>query len=116
MIFWIVKLFKISNNDSRYYTESEIDIFKRYCEPSNGAIPIENYNSKTNYFTCPSDGYIFVNSWGGHYATIHTVSGFKHITQSGQQTVIFVKKGCRIYLTLTGQETLQVHFIPCIFI
>ena len=37
----------VKDRNSLDSTESEIDIFKRYCEPSNGAIPIENYNSKT---------------------------------------------------------------------
>ena len=72
-----------------------------------------NYNSPDNYFTCPCDGYLRVNSWSTNSATIYTVHGFDYIAPATQQSCLFLKKGCRVYCIVTGTAAIQIHFFAC---
>ena len=81
---------------------------------STNVTSLMDYNSPSNYYTCPSDGYVYINSWGTNSATIYTVGGFGINFSPNQQTTFFCKKGCRLYCTVTGTSAINVLFFKCL--
>lgn len=78
-------------------------------------IDISNYNSGTNIYTCPSDGYIMLKNTSGSTDGIANILG---ATSGGQYFQIglgtgchsvFVKKGMRVYITNTCDSAV---FVP----
>ena len=82
------------------------------CEPSYNMADIMSYTSQDNFYTCKSDGYVFVNSWGNYGCIMHTVNGFHTSFYKGESRSLFVKRGCRIYFEYESINSLQIFFAP----
>ena len=73
-------------------------------------IAIESYDSWSNAYTCPSDGYVFIFTGSGTgYVSINNVGAIGGATQNRE--MVFVRKGTKVYRSGTVQV---VRFIPLI--
>jgi len=95
-----------SNLNANYMIQSGLAIF--------------DYNSTSNMYRAPSDGYVFANSWGSQTCSVNLCdsSGVIYITKSMNTApfvdALFVKKGTYIYVTYTSTNSLQIFFRPVV--
>lgn len=82
-------------------------------------INIISYNSQSNMFTCPSDGYIIVGTDNNiaHYVIVREPSGsaFISVAGNGSRTGfanVFVKKGLKVYVGNNTATDAFVEFLP----
>lgn len=78
---------------------------------------ILSYNSESKMYTAPTDGYLILNEWGGNTARAHLYTrpvsegvGIITITAQNSTNSIFVRKGMKIYVTLTTTSSVQAYF------
>lgn len=81
-------------------------------------IDISGYTSSSNYYTFPSDGYVYMNAGAhtGNDIIINMIAGDGTIRRNFAEAAqgfyaLFVKKGMRAYFTLTGSDNI-CRFYP----
>jgi len=92
---------------------------------SSGAVDIKSYNTSSNVYVFPSDGYVCVDSGGGATAgtyirfAIRAANGtstggiYMNVTGSYQVQSVFVKKGMYGFLAqVNATNDYTVNFIP----
>ena len=77
-----------------------------------GAVNVLPYNSSTNTFTVPRDGYIAIQTWGSgsSVALWFGVSAFK---MSNSPFITFVKKGMQVWVEGSGSNR-SAYYYPLI--
>ena len=110
----------ISYTAFKLYTDTEYnEVLDRTDANSFGTVvDITSYNSDSNMYTCPSDGYLqLVATSGGTYQIqVRVVSATDSsksflISAMGAANALFVKKGIKLYVSYSS-GTVSGYFIP----
>lgn len=75
---------------------------------------IKQYNSSSNQFTCPYDGYIQINDWGGNrieaVLVADNVSASLSFNVTNGTREVFVKKGQKVYFNYTSTSSMMCMY------